>query len=143
MKLNRKSLKTTEKHLPSHGLIGDDGKICDKGAYGPYKQSQRGPIYQTFAKQLVREGKAYPCFTTEEELEALAESISIHGIIQPLTGMAMNAYSRFAEYRADRQAVQEGYGEAMVTALKKLARENFSHLAPSPSTYSWNTAIRP
>jgi STE24 endopeptidase len=46
--------------------------------------------------------------------------------------MVMNAYSRFAEFRADRQAVQEGYGEAMVTALKKLAKENFAHLAPSP-----------
>ena len=54
------------------------------------------------------------------------------GLIQPLTGMAMSAYSRFAEYRADRQAVQEGYGPALITGLKKLARENFSHLAPSP-----------
>ncbi len=52
-------------------VIGDDGKICDKGAYGPYKQSQRGPIYHVFAKQLVSEGKAYPVFTTKEELEAL------------------------------------------------------------------------
>ena len=53
-------------------IIGEDGKICDKGAYGPYKQSLRGPIYHVFAKQLVREGRAYPCFTTEEELEELA-----------------------------------------------------------------------
>ena len=53
-------------------VIGEDGKICDKGAYGPYKQSLRGPIYHVFAKQLVREGRAYPCFTTEEELEELA-----------------------------------------------------------------------
>ena len=53
------------------------------------------------------------------------------GLLQPLTGMAMNAYSRFAEYRADRQAVKEGFGEPMVTALKKLAKENFAHLAPS------------
>ena len=52
-------------------ILGEDGKICDKGAYGPYKQSLRGSIYQTYAKQLVREGKAYPCFTTEEELEEL------------------------------------------------------------------------
>ncbi len=55
------------------------------------------------------------------------------GLVTPLTGMAMSAYSRFAEYRADRQAVAEGYGPAMITALKKLARENFSHLAPSPA----------
>ena len=52
-------------------VIGEDGKICDKGIYGPYKQSQRGPIYHVFAKQLVSEGKAYPVFTTKEELEAL------------------------------------------------------------------------
>ena len=52
-------------------------------------------------------------------------------LVQPLTGIVMNAYSRFAEYRADRQAVNEGYGEAMISALKKLARENFSHLSPS------------
>ena len=53
------------------------------------------------------------------------------GLVQPLTGMLMNAYSRYAEYRADRQAVQEGYGAALVTGLKKLAKENFAHLAPS------------
>ena len=52
-------------------------------------------------------------------------------LIQPLTGMAMSAYSRFAEYRADRQAVSEGYGPMMITALKKLAKENFAHLAPA------------
>ncbi len=52
-------------------MIGEDGRICDKGIYGPYKQSLRGPIYHVFAKQLVREGKAYPCFTTEEELDQL------------------------------------------------------------------------
>ncbi len=52
-------------------ILDENGSISDKGAYGPYKQSQRGPIYQTYAKQLVREGKAYPCFTTEEELDEL------------------------------------------------------------------------
>ena len=54
------------------------------------------------------------------------------GLTQPLSSMAMNAYSRHAEFRADRQAVEEGYGDAMVVALKKLAKENFAHLAPSP-----------
>lgn len=53
------------------------------------------------------------------------------GLIQPLTGIAMSAYSRFAEYRADRQAVEEGYGEALVKGLKILAKENFVHLAPA------------
>ncbi|MBR6787984.1 MAG: M48 family metallopeptidase [Clostridia bacterium] len=52
-------------------------------------------------------------------------------LVQPVTGMLMSAYSRFAEFRADRQAVTEGYGEALISGLKKLARENFAHLAPS------------
>ena len=52
-------------------ILDENGAIADKGAYGPYKQSKRGPIYQAYAKQLVREGRAYPCFTTEEELEEL------------------------------------------------------------------------
>lgn len=55
----------------------------------------------------------------------------IIALIQPLTSMIMNAYSRKAEYRADKQAVLEGYGEAMISALKKLARENFAELAPT------------
>ena len=53
------------------------------------------------------------------------------GVIQPFTSLAINARSRKAEYRADKQSVEEGYKEAMVTALKKLARENFAHLSPS------------
>ena len=58
-------------HFDEGAVIGEDGSICDSGVYGPYRQSQRGPIYHVFAKQLVAEGKAYPVFTTKEELEAL------------------------------------------------------------------------
>ncbi|MBQ7509152.1 MAG: M48 family metallopeptidase [Spirochaetales bacterium] len=53
-------------------------------------------------------------------------------LIAPLFGLLVNAISRRAEYRADRQAVSEGYADALISALKKLARENFSDLAPSP-----------
>ena len=52
-------------------ILDENGNIGDFGVYGPYKQSLRGKIYQAYAKQLVREGKAYPCFTTEEELDEL------------------------------------------------------------------------
>lgn len=51
--------------------VGEDGQITDNGIYGPYKQSLRGYIYHVYAKKLVSEGKAYPCFTTDEELKAL------------------------------------------------------------------------
>ena len=42
-----------------------DGEI---GSYGPYKQRQRETIYKAFAKKLMLEGKAYPCFCSEDEL---------------------------------------------------------------------------
>ena len=53
-------------------------------------------------------------------------------LIAPLFGLLTNYLSRRAEYRADQQAVQEGYGEELISALKKLSRENLSDLAPSP-----------
>ena len=53
------------------------------------------------------------------------------GIAQPFVSMMMSAYSRHAEYRADRQAVKEGYGEALISGLKMLAKENFADLSPN------------
>ena len=52
-------------------------------------------------------------------------------LVQPLIALATNARSRAAEYAADRQAVEEGYGEVMISALKRLGKDNFAHLAPS------------
>ena len=48
----------------------DEGAAIDgdRGDYGPYHQSLRAEVYQTFVKQLVQRGLAYPCFLTEEEL---------------------------------------------------------------------------
>ena len=54
-------------------ILNAEGQVADHGSYGPYKQSLRAPIYHVFAKQLVREGRAYPCFTTEAELEELQQ----------------------------------------------------------------------
>ncbi|WP_312699870.1 glutamate--tRNA ligase [Sedimentibacter sp.] len=59
--------------LKYFGLDFDEGALLDgdKGSYGPYYQSNRGLIYQCVAKYLVEQGKAYPCFCTEEELEEI------------------------------------------------------------------------
>ena len=61
-------------HFDEGAILGPDGKVQDTGIYGPYKQSLRAPIYHVYAKKLVAEGKAYPVFTTEEELEALKQA---------------------------------------------------------------------
>ena len=50
-------------------ILDENGNLTDCGAYGPYKQSKRVDIYHVFAKKLVEEGKAYPVFTTKEELD--------------------------------------------------------------------------
>ena len=58
------------------GINIDEGFVSpteQKGIYAPYKQSQRAEIYQCFAKKLVSEGLAYPCFCTAEELSAVRE----------------------------------------------------------------------
>ena len=57
------------------GVHFDEGATADgdKGAYGPYRQRQRAGIYHVFAKHLVERGLAYPCFLTEEEIQAIRE----------------------------------------------------------------------
>ena len=52
------------------GLAFDEGFTLDggKGGYGPYRQRLREGIYKAYAKRLVEQGMAYPCFHTEEEL---------------------------------------------------------------------------
>ncbi len=55
---------------PDEGMINEEDS---KGAYGPYKQSQRKEIYQAFAKRLIEEKKAYPCFCTAEDLDEMRQ----------------------------------------------------------------------
>ena len=60
------------KDLKNYGIKIDEGMISETewiGEYGPYIQSQRKEIYQTFAKHLIMNDLAYPCFCTEEDLE--------------------------------------------------------------------------
>ena len=61
--------------LKHYGISFDEGATIegDNGNYGPYRQRQRASIYHVYAKKLVEEGMAYPCFCTEEELSAMRE----------------------------------------------------------------------
>jgi len=61
--------------LKHYGIHFDEGATIDgdNGIYGPYRQRQRAHIYHVYAKKLVSEGQAYPCFCTEEELSAMRE----------------------------------------------------------------------
>ena len=60
--------------LNDFGIVPDEGMVSEtegKGNYGPYRQSQRKEIYQSYAKYLISQGKAYPCFCTPEEGEEI------------------------------------------------------------------------
>ncbi|MCK5862289.1 MAG: glutamate--tRNA ligase, partial [Candidatus Hydrogenedentes bacterium] len=57
------------------GIDWDEGpKFGDepeKGEYGPYRQSERSAAYRKAAAQLLKDGKAYKCFCTREEIDAM------------------------------------------------------------------------
>src|SRR5690554_2725222 len=60
------------------GLDVDEG-IGVGGEYGPYRQSERVDIYREYADKLLKEGKAYYCYCTPEELQAMREEAARKG----------------------------------------------------------------
>ena len=91
------------RNFDRYGLTFDEGVTIDgdTGSYGPYRQSQRTEIYQTFAKWLVEQGRAYPCFCTEDELNAMREQ-------QETEKITPGYYGTWAVWRdADETAVRE------------------------------------
>ena len=63
--------------LDAFAIIPDESSIVG-GNYGPYIQSERTEIYQTYVKDLIVQGLAYPCFMTEEEIAAIREEQEIN-----------------------------------------------------------------
>src|SRR5690606_8703054 len=66
------------KYMKWLGLDWDEG--VDKGGpYGPYRQSERLEIYDTYVQQLLQQGVAYECYCTEEELAQEREEQGARG----------------------------------------------------------------
>ena len=81
--------------LNDFGIYPDEGMKNETesvGAYAPYIQSQRTPIYQAYVKALVEQGMAYPCFMSEEEISAVREKQEAN---KELPGI----YGDYAKYR--------------------------------------------
>ncbi len=86
--------------LAAFDIRVDEGEFASgeqRGAYGPYRQSQRMHIYHAFARQLLEEGKAYACFATPEELEAVRAE-------QTRVGAAPGYYGQWALWRDRSEA---------------------------------------
>ena len=62
------------------GLTWDEGPDMPLAKYGPYRQSERSSLYSKIAQTLVDEGKAYPCFCTPEELDAMKAKMEAEGV---------------------------------------------------------------
>lgn len=50
------------------------------GEHGPYRQSERRDVYKQYVDELVARGLAYPCFCTDEELEAMKRDAEAKGL---------------------------------------------------------------
>ena len=104
--------------LEQYDYIPDEYEYRDinaeKGLYGPYIQSERKEIYHTFIKHLIAEGKAYPCFLTQEEMDSIRES-------QSRDKRRIGIYGRYAKYRnltPDEAANRIKNGEKYTIRLK-------------------------
>ena len=86
---------------PDEGMVGENE---EKGNYGPYKQSERKEIYEAYAKSLVKQGLAYPCFCTPEELDEIRAK-------QEAAKIKPGYYGVWAKYRTlpVEQAVQHHF----------------------------------
>ena len=69
------AVESVIRSLDYFGIKFDEGAEIDSplNKYGPYYQRRRAEIYRTFAKKLIEEGLAYPCFCSAEELDAVRE----------------------------------------------------------------------
>lgn len=69
------------------GVFMEDGKVVERGDYGPYIQSNRLDIYQKYVDQLLEEGHAYYCFCSKDRLDHLREEQKIKGQIPRYDGL--------------------------------------------------------
>jgi glutamyl-tRNA synthetase len=126
------AVETIIDSLRFFGIQFDEGatRSGDVGDYGDYTQSHRGPIYQCFAKKLVSEGKAYPCFLTEQEIGEIRAQ-------QEEEKVTPGIYGRYARCRDwSFEQVQEALqaGRSYVIRLKSDGRETVSEKSGEDAT---------
>lgn len=72
------------------GVFIEDGKIVQKGEYGPYIQSERLDIYGKYVDQLIESGHAYYCFCSKERLDEVREEQKTKGLVPKYDGFCRN-----------------------------------------------------
>lgn len=109
------SLKMMVQDLVWLGLEWDEGvdpvTLKDMGPCAPYRQSQRLDLYKKYADQLLNSGKAYYCFMTDEELDALREK-------NKADGSHAHIESPYAEWTLDQAKTEMANGKSAVVRFK-------------------------
>lgn len=106
------------KYLGAFGIEFDEGASAegDVGTYGPYRQRQRAKYYHIVARKLLLEGRAYPCFCTEEDLKAAHEA-------QEASKENFGYYGKWAKHRdmdVDEAIAKIEAGESFVLRFKSM-----------------------
>ncbi|MEL7606369.1 Glutamate--tRNA ligase [bioreactor metagenome] len=126
------AVETIISSLEYFGLKFDEGAGIEGeiGNYGPYFQSNRGKIYQCVAKYLVEQGRAYPCFCTEEELEETRKK-------QTEENVNTGYYGKWAK---DRNLTLEEVQEKLARGEEFVIR--FKSMGTEEGTFEIDDAIR-
>jgi glutamyl-tRNA synthetase len=106
------------KQLSRFGIVADEGYYGDheKGDYGPYVQSERADIYKIVIKELIRKGRAYPCFCTKEDLDQLR-------LVQEANKVIPGYYGEYARCRllsVDEEIQEIKSGKPYVIRFKSM-----------------------
>ena len=123
-RLVENSVKGIVDDLRNFEIEIDEGMINEeeeKGLYGPYIQSKRKDIYQSYVKYLLEQGKAYPCFCSAEEIEETR-------LLQEKKKQRIGYYGRFAKCRRlTPEQIKEKVenGETFIIRLK--SHGDFEH----------------
>ena len=112
------ALKLILNTLEYYQILPDEYQYQDKivGNYGPYTQSERKEIYQTFIKHFIEIGRAYPCFCSKEKLDALREEQNTDKVRTGYYGH----YARCKNLTVDEAIARINNGEEYIIRFKSL-----------------------
>ncbi len=109
--------------LKDFDIVPDEGMISEteeKGNYGPYKQSERKEIYQAYAKYMIEQGKAYPCFCSQEEIDEIRQKQETAKIRPGYYGV----WAKCRHLTLEEMAEKIKNGESYIIRFKSPGRED-------------------
>lgn len=108
--------------LAYFGVKQDEGYLGDheEGKYGPYVQSKREGIYRIVIKELMKRGRAYPCFCSQEDLTLLRQTQEANKVIPGYYG----PYAKCRNYSIDEAIEMIKAGKPYVIRFKSMGNHN-------------------